>query len=159
MHEPLLKECASVEENSTYSAETHHIMAKRQDKLYTITQLIPALAAAGMGTLAIGQVVPPWVGVIATFAAVVTAIGTVLNPQRSYFQHLFTAKSFTVMKHDARAARDQVPSLTDEKARCLATNLHERYNDLVRTAPPTEDWAFNKARERIGELLTGCAGL
>lgn len=149
MHEPLLKECARVEENSIYSAETHHVMAKRQDLLYTTTQLVPALAAAAMGTLAIGQVVPSWVGVVATVAAVVTAVGTVLNPQRSFFQHLFAAKSFTVMKHDARAARDQAPSLTDEQASCLSASLHERYNDLVRTAPPTEDWAFNKARLRI----------
>lgn len=149
MHEFLLKDCARVEENATYSAETHHIMAKRQDLLYTATQLIPALAAAAMGTLAVGQVVPAWVGVAATIAAVVTAVGTVLNPQRTYFQHLSAAKAFTVLKHDARAARDRAPTMSDEAASCVSENLHERYNDLVRMAPPTEDWAFNKARARI----------
>lgn len=149
MHESLLKECARVEENSTYSAETHHIMAKRQDFVYTVTQLIPALAAAAMGTLAVGQVVPAWVGVAATIAALITAVGTVLNPQRSFFQHLSAAKAFTVLKHDARAARDRDSILSDDEAVCVSENLHERYNDLVRTAPPTEDWAFNKARTRI----------
>lgn len=149
MHESLLKECARVEENSTYSAETHHVMAKRQDNLYTFIQLIPALSAAAMGTLTVGQVVPAWVGVAATIAAGVTAIGTVLNPQRSLCQHLSAAKAFTVMKHDARAARDRAASLSNEQAECVSESLHERYNDLVRTAPPTEDWAFNKARTRI----------
>jgi hypothetical protein len=149
VHESLLKECARVEENSTYSAEAHHIMAKRQDQLYTFTQLVPALAAAAMGTLAVGQVVPAWVGVAATIAAGITAIGTVLNPQRSFFQHLSAAKAFNVMKHDARAAQDRSPSLTNEQADCISESLHERYNDLVRTAPPTEDWAFEKARRRV----------
>ena len=124
-------------------------MAKRQDSVYTLTQLVPALAAAAMGTLAVGQVVPVWVGVAATIAAIVTAIGTVLNPQRSCFQHLSAAKAFTVLKHDARAARDRDLLLTDEEAACLSTSLHDRYNDLVRMAPPTEDWAFNKARVRV----------
>lgn len=149
MNEYLLKECARVEENSTYSAETHHILAKRQDLLYTITQLVPALAAAALGTLAIGQVVPSWVGIAATVAAVVTAVGTVLNPQRSFFQHLSAAKAFTIMKHDARAAGDRAPSLTDEEAACISDGLHGRYNDLVRLSPPTEDWAFEKARVRV----------
>lgn len=149
MHESLLKECARVEENSTYSAETHHTMAKRQDLVYRMTQLVPALAAAAMGTLTVGQVVPAWVGVAATIAAVITAVGTVLNPQRSFFQHLAAAKAFTVLKHDARAARDRSSILSNEEALCVSANLHERYNDLVRMAPPTEDRAFNRARARI----------
>lgn len=149
VHESLLKECARVEENSTYSAEAHHIMAKRQDRLYSFTQLVPALASAAMGALVVGQVVPSWVGIASLFAAGITAIGTVLNPQRSFFQHLSAAKAFTVMKHDARAARDRSPSLTDEQCDCICESLHDRYNDLVRTAPPTEDWAFKKARKRI----------
>ena len=124
-------------------------MAKRQDALYTFIQLVPALAAVAMGTLVVGQVVPAWVGVAATIAAGVTAVGTVLNPQRSFFQHISAAKAFTVMKHDARAARDRASGLTNEQAVCLSESLHERYNDLVRTVPPTEDWAFNKARARI----------
>jgi hypothetical protein len=149
VHDSLLKECARVEENSTYSAETHHIMAKRQDSLYNLTQLAPALAAAVMGTLTVGQVVPTWFGSAATVAAVVTAIGTVLNPQRSYFTHLSAAKAFTVMKHDARAARDRVLDMTADEATCTSVSLHDRYNDLVRISPPTEDWAFEKARKRV----------
>jgi hypothetical protein len=149
VHESLLKECARVEENSTYSAETHHIIAKRQDLMYTVTQLVPALTAAAMGTFAVGQVVPAWVGVAAAIATGITAVGTVLNPQRSSFQHLSAAKAFTVLKHDARAARDRGLIMSDEEAACISESLHERYNDLVRIAPPTGDGAFNKARARI----------
>jgi hypothetical protein len=72
-----------------------------------------------MGTLVVGQVVPTWVGVAATFAAVVTAIGTVMNPQRCYYDHLTAAKAFTAIKHDACEVRELGPILDDEKAASL----------------------------------------
>jgi hypothetical protein len=87
--------------------------------------------------------------VAGAFVAVITAVGTVINPQRSFFQHLSAAKAFTIMKHDARAAVDRASSLTDKESEYISEGLHGRYNDLVRLAPPTEDWAFEKARERI----------
>jgi 7-cyano-7-deazaguanine synthase len=71
-------ECLRIEENSTYSAETHHILAKRQQLWYKLFQLIPAIATAVIGTLTVGQVVPRWVGIVGLITAVVTAIGTVL---------------------------------------------------------------------------------
>jgi hypothetical protein len=142
-------ECARIEENATYSAETHHILAKRQQLWFKIFQLIPAIATAVIGTLTVGQVVPRWVGIVGLITAVVTAIGTVLNPQQSYYEHVSAAKAFTVMKHDARATRELGERSANQDLAVSVQGLHDRYNDLVRIAPVTEDWAFEKARKRI----------
>lgn len=143
------EECARIEENSTYSAETHHVLAKRQQRWFTTLQLIPAIATAVIGTLTVGQVVPRWVGVLGLITAVVTAIGTVLNPQQRYYEHLTAAKAFTVMKHDARATRELAEASGNEELAAAVKGIHDRYNDLVRIAPVTEDWAFQEARKRI----------
>ncbi len=142
-------ECLRIEENSTYSAETHHILAKRQQLWYKLFQLIPAIATAVIGTLTVGQVVPRWVGIVGLITAVVTAIGTVLNPQQSYYDHVTAAKAFTAMKHDARAIRESSELSTSESLTVSVKSLHDRYNDLVRIARVTEDWAFERARKRI----------
>lgn len=149
MLQPYKNECSRIGEASTYSAETHHILAKRQELWYKLFQLGPAIVSALMVTLVVGQVVPGWVGVAATFAAVVTAIGTVMNPQRAYYEHLTAAKAFTVMKHEACELIELGPVLSDPQVEADVRSLHDRYNDLVRIAPPTADWAFEKARKRI----------
>jgi hypothetical protein len=142
-------ECCRIEENSTYSAETHHILAKRQRLWYKTFQLIPAIATAVIGTITVGQVVPRWIGVCGLISAVVTAIATGLNPQQAYYDHVNAAKAFTVAKHDARYLRELAEGYPTEELPVLVKNLHDRYNDLVRVAPVTEDWAFERARKRI----------
>jgi len=142
-------ECSRIEESATYSAEVHHILAKRQQFWFKALQLIPAIATALIGTLTVGQVVPPWVGIAGLVTAVVTAIGTVLNPQQSYYEHLGAAKAFTVLKHDARSAKETGDLAASENLSITMSCIHDRYNDLVRIAPATEDWAFEKARKRI----------
>lgn len=142
-------ECQRIEEHATYSAETHHILAKQQLLWFKMFQLVPAIATAVIGTLTVGQVVPRWVGIVGLITAVVTAIGTVLNPQQSYYEHLGAAKAFTVMKHDARSLREQGQHAADQDLTVAVKSVHDRYNDLIRIAPATEDWAFEKARERI----------
>ncbi len=143
-------ECGRIEENCTYTAETHHIIAKRQRSWYTFFQLIPAIVSAVAGTLVVGNIVPPWVGVAALIAAIVTAMGTVMNPQQGYFEHLVAAKAFTALKHDARALREAFgPVASDREGAILVRSLHDRYNELIRLTPPTDDWAFEKAQERI----------
>lgn len=142
-------ECDRIQENSTYSAETHHILAKRQLLWYKTFQLVPAVATALIGTLTVGQIVPSWVGIVGLFTAVIAAIGTVLNPQQSYYEHVSAAKAFTTMKHDARAMRELADGSTPEQFAVSVQCLHDRYNDLVRVAPVTKDWAFRRARKRI----------
>jgi len=143
-------ECSRIEENCTYTAETHHIIAAQKRRWYTFFQLVPAVVSALAGGLAAGQVVPTWMGPIALTAAVVTAIGTVMNPQQAYFDHLGAAKAFTVLKHDARAMKETFgPVTSDKEGAILVKTLHDRYSELVRITPPTEDWAFKKAQSRV----------
>lgn len=100
--------------------------------------------------MVVGNIVPPWVGVAALIAAIVTAMGTVMNPQQGYFEHLVAAKAFTALKHDARALREAFgPVASDREGAILVRSLHDRYNELIRLTPPTDDWAFEKAQERI----------
>lgn len=143
-------ECSRIEENATYTAETHHILAKRQKCWFTILQLIPAIATAMLSALVAGQIGAHWVEVVTVIAAIVTAIGTVMNPQQSYYEHLNAAKAFTAIKHDARARREIFgPGTADKENEVFVSALHDRYNDLTRLSPPTEDWAFERARKRI----------
>jgi hypothetical protein len=142
-------ECLRIEEHSTYSAETHHVMAKRQMLWYKTFQLVPAVATAILGTLTVGQIVPHWVGAIGLISAVITAIGTTLNPQQSYYEHVNAAKAFTTMKHDARSIREFGERSESNDLSVSVKCLHDRYNDLVRVAPATADWAYEKARKRI----------
>ena len=142
-------ECQRIEDNATYSAETHHILAKRQLLWFKLFQLVPAIATALIGTLTVGQLVPRWVGMVGLITAVVTAIGTVLNPQQSYYEHLAAAKAFTVIKHDATSLREMGEHATSQDLTVAVKSVHDRYNDLVRIAPATEDWAFERARKRI----------
>lgn len=143
-------ECSRIEENATYTAETHHILAKRQMRWFKIFQLVPAIATAFLSSLVVGQIGPHCLSIVALIAAIVTAIGTVMNPQRSYFEHLDAAKAFTMIKHDARALRDTFgPDAPDRENESCVRGLHDRYNDLTRLSPPTEDWAFEEARKRI----------
>ncbi len=143
-------ECEHIQENSTYTAEAHHILAVRAKTWFTFSQLIPAVCSALLGMLVVGRVVPGWVGVVALVSAIITAMGTVMNPQKSYFEHLAAARAFTVAKHDSRALREAFGAgMTDEESTGVVRCLHERYNELVRLSPPTRDWAFAKARKRI----------
>ncbi len=98
----------------------------------------------------VGQIVPSWVGGVVLVIAIVTAVGTVMNPQQGYFEHLSAAKAFTAIKHDARALQEVFGvSASDRENAASLRGLHDRYNDLVMMSPPTEDWAFDKARQRI----------
>lgn len=150
MRDQCIKECNAVQENCTYTAETHHIIAKKQRWLSTGFQVVPAIAAAILGVLVgVGQI-PFWWLWLSVMSAVVAAVGNVLNPLKEYYDHLNAAKNFVTIKHDARGLRDTFSaSMNDSEFMTAAKVLHDRYNDLVRFAPPTDDKSFEKARKRV----------
>lgn len=91
-----------------------------------------------------------WLPIVTMLTAVVTAVATVLNPNRRYEEHLGAAKAFTVAKHDARLLHmAEATSIGDEAFVVQVKNLHDQYNALVRAVPPTEVKYFEKARERV----------
>ena len=144
------QECEVLRQNCEYTAEAHHFVVKSQKRILFAFQVFPAIVAALSGMLVAGQVIPAWWGWLTVISAVVTAVANVLNPLARYFEHLNAARAFTILKHEARALKDAFgPDMSDEKLAEAVKGLHDKYAELLRFVPPTEEWAFDKAREKI----------
>jgi hypothetical protein len=61
--------------------------------------------------------------------------------------HLTAAHEYTVLKHDTRFLTATSEALSEEKVIGQARDLHNRYNKLIRTTPPTSGWIFKMAAE------------
>jgi hypothetical protein len=71
-------------------------------------------------------------------AAVAAAVSDVLNPFAEHYNHLNAAKGFTILKQDARSLRDTFSAaMSDDTFGAAVHSLHDRYNDLVASAPTT----------------------
>ena len=152
MREHFKQECKIIQENCTYTAETHHILASDHKCRATAFQVIPAVVASLSSLLVVGKVIPAWWGWLTVISAVVSAVGNVLDPLKGYYDHLNAAKNFTVIKQRARALGETFSeNMNDEKFGAETKVLHDQYNDLVRFVPPTTQKAFEKARGRIRE--------
>ncbi len=150
MRQNCANECNQIKQNAEYTAETHHIIANNSKTWAFWIQLIPALLTAGSVFLTVGEVVPSWWIWITASSAFVTAFGTVKNPLEDYYSHLMAAKNFTAIKHDARSLWEVFSkNMTDKEFFQSTKSLHDRYNELVRVSPPTNDKSFEKARKRI----------
>lgn len=160
MREKIDSGCSIVGGNCTYTAETHHIIAAKKKRLANLVQILPAVVAA---LLAAGSVIvkdgdllqkwpelPQWLVWASALSAGVAAVSNYINPLSDYESHLSAAKGFTILKQDARALRDIFSAgLSDEVYMLKLQCLHERYADLVRTAPPTDKSSFEEAQRRI----------
>lgn len=143
-------ECKTIQQNATYTAETHHQIANRYWWIGTCFQVIPAALAAITGGLVAQNVFPDWTLWLSVMSATVATVANVINPMNVYQSHLGAAKSFTVIKHEARGLHSTFSSGMEDEAYAVAVkNLHDRYNDLVRIAPSTTGWAFKKAQDII----------
>lgn len=150
MREKYLNECKIIKENCEYTAEAHHIIAAHNKKLSIGFQLVPAIIAALSGVLVVGTIIPIWWGWLTVLSAVVAAVASVLDPLKTYYDHLNAAKNFTALKHEARGLRDTFSfSMEDREFFTAVKNLHDKYNDLIKFVPPTDEKSFNKGRERI----------
>jgi hypothetical protein len=151
MNQQYIDECKVIRQNCTYTAQTHHLMARAMRRQALWFQLVPAcIAAATSAGTAFGigwHELFPW---LTLAASITTAIATVLNPNRSYQEHLAAAKSFTTLKHDARFLADaEVGRLGEEAFVERVRNLHEKYNALVQSVPATDEKYFKRAREIV----------
>jgi hypothetical protein len=152
MRKKYLEECEIIRQNCEYTAEAHHIIAEKNKRMQVGFQLVPAISASLSSLLVVGTTVPEWVGWIAVISAVVTAVASVLNPLKDYYDHLNAAKNFTALKHDARNFKNVSSSKMNDNNLVLGVeNLHQRYNDLIKFVPPTDDKSFEKAVKRIKE--------
>jgi hypothetical protein len=151
-------ECSAIEQNCTYTAETHHIIAAKRKRVGNFFQIAPAviaavlggIAAANLATAAVSWVLTPVTQWLSVIAAAIAAVSNYINPLAEYSDHLAAAKGFTILKQDARSLRETFSApMSDDAYVAEVRALHERYADLVRSSPETDNISFEAAREKI----------
>lgn len=150
MREKYVEECSVIQQNCTYTAEAHHWLATAAETKAFWLEVIPAICAALSSALVAAGILGNWLLPFTILSATVSAVTAVINPNKIYQDHLVAAKNFTTLKHDARFLREfQSTMLTDEALALAIDNLHQRYNELLKVTPPTDDKSFSKARKII----------
>jgi hypothetical protein len=145
-----LDECAVIQQNCTYTAEAHFLMATSARRKAVWFEVIPAIAAAVSSALVAIGVADTRLLPITIIAAVVSAVAGVLNPSKQYQDHLGAATSFTALKHDARFLRDaQAGTMTDDAFVIAVENLHKQYAEILKATPPTDEERFEAARKKV----------
>lgn len=145
-----ISELEIIRDNCEFTAEAHHHIASRHHRRALSLKVLPAVLAAATGVLVANDVFPSTLIWLTVTAAAISAIAGVLDPDRDYQTHLTAARAFTSLKHDARALKETYcDGMTDEQFRASVIDTHDRYNDLVRMTPPTDDASFAKAQKRI----------
>lgn len=154
--ENLITECKQIQDDSTYTAEAHHIIASCQSRKAFWLKLIPAVitvlsAFKLVADLQGGASAPNWAAWVTLVSGLVTLFNVFMEPEKTAKAHLFAAKAFTVLKHDARSLYEAFRHYMDEKEFFHAVKaLREKYNWLVQCTPPTNGKkAWSKARENI----------
>ncbi len=152
MKEEYKKECKIIKENCLYTAEAHHIIAGKKKNWAVLFQIVPAIIAAILGSIALADIWPFGFGLLSVISAVITAVANVLNPLKEHQRHLESAKNFTVIKHEARTLCDTFSvRLNDEEFADRVEELQARYGELVKATPATDKKSFEEARKRIKE--------
>lgn len=150
MNKAFVDECKQIHQNALYSAEAHHRMALRQKRASFWFQVVPGAIAAISGSLVAAGSSPHALLWLTVVSSVMAAVANILNPQKAYQDHLAAAKGFTAVKHDARFLHEaQSTAFTDEEFQMATTNLHDKYNELVKIVPPTDPHVFEEARKAI----------
>jgi len=150
MNQSYIDECKQIQQNATYSAETHHRMAARDRRLSTWLQIVPAIVATITSGLVASGVSPSSLLWLTVTAAAISAVASIWNPQKSYQDNLAAAKGFTTIKHDARFLHEaQSISMTEAEFRLAVQHLHDKYNELVKVVPATDPDMFEEAQQVI----------
>lgn len=145
-----LNECRQIQQNALYTAQSHHDSAEFFKKVSFWLQLVPAVVAAVTGALVGSGVSSDDLLWLTVAASAVSAVTSVLNPNKEREEHARAAKSFTNIRHDARFLHEsQVHTLTGEQFIATVDRLHCRYNDVVGMTPTTGRSVFEKARTFI----------
>ena len=147
MKNEYINECKIIHENCTYTAEAHHQMALSEKLKAIWLEIIPAVCATVTGTLVATGIAPAHLLFLTVVSSTMSAISAILNPSKNYQAHLDAAKNFTALKHDSRfMCKVMSIKLNDEAFSVCVENLHNRYNELIKTVPPTSTKSFTKAQ-------------
>lgn len=150
MKDKYIEECKIIQQNCTYTAETHHQMAAIEKRKKLWLEVIPAAIAAITSALVAAGIAKEDLLILTVIAAVMTAITSIVNPGKAYEAQLSAGKNFTTLKHDARYLHTtQVHRVPDESFAILVDRLHEKYNELVKSSPTTSKLAFECSRKIV----------
>ena len=150
MVEECKKECSIIEQFCIYNAETHNTMARKAQRKTFWLQCVPAILTSLSAFLVVGQIIPAWWGWTTLVTAVITAVGSTMDTKTAFFNHLFAAKHFSALRHQARSLRDTFMSNMPETEIISRTReLNIKYDDLIHFTPLTDNKSFEEARERI----------
>lgn len=142
---------SNLKSDCTYTAEAHHQIANRSNRVDFGIRIIPAILT---GVTSSGEIIfqpeSNFLIIITLILAVTTAITNVIGAKEKYTLHLSTAKKFTrIKKLCDKVIEVDILYVTDSELKKIYENLLNEYLQIVDEAPPTEGWAFKKAQERI----------
>jgi len=146
----LVTECKQLQEDSTYNAEVHYIMAGKLSRKAFWCKFIPVIISIFSAyQLAIGA--PNWIAWITLISSLFLLLSIILEPERISREHLSAAKSFTALKHDARSLHESFATfMVEQDFYHDVKRLREKYNLLIQFVPSTGDKAaWELAAERI----------
>jgi len=148
--ESLITECKRIQEDSTYTAEVHHIIAHKLSKKAYWYKLIP-VSITVLSAFALLFGAPNWVSWITLLSGTITILNVFIEPEKKSRDHLFAAKNFTSLKHEARSLHESFKGFMSESEFYYSVKLlRDKYNLVVQCTPLTDDEkAWEKARERI----------
>lgn len=152
--EGLVAECKQIQEDSTYTAETHHIIGCALSRQAFWMKLIPALITVAAAFVLLtgwsGEGKPNWAAWVTLISGMATMLCIIMEPEKQARSHLFAAKAFIILKHDSRSAHESFRHFIGENEFFNSVRLfRERYNLLVQSSPATNNKAFRKASERV----------
>ncbi len=150
MKEKYIEECKIISQNCNYTAEAHHNMAANEKNKSIWLEIVPAICAALTSTLVAAGYAKTELLLLTIISAVISAVSSILNPGKSHQAQLTAAKNFTALKHDARFFWEaEANSISDDAFALSVRQLHNRYNELVKTSPTTTKDSFSKGRKTI----------
>lgn len=159
-NESLDKECDHIFEDSRFTAEVHHIIAKNQKRKAFNLKFYPILISiASALALLFGS--PEWVAWIMLLSAMLSMLNMLIEPEKDAALHLFAAKNFIVLKHEANSIKNSFSSFMEPREYFYnVKNLREKYNLIVRFVPPADDTkAVEQAVKNIKEGIHSYNGI
>lgn len=147
--EKLVNECKQIQEDSTYTAEAHHIIEHKLSRNSFWCELIPVCITI-LSTFALLIGAPNWLSWITLLSSTIIILNVFLEPGKKAKDHLLAAKHFTSLKHEARSLHESFRDFMSENEFYNSVRrLRDRYNLLTQFAPPTDEKSFCKAINKI----------
>lgn len=149
--EALVQECKRIAEDSLYTAQAHFETARLANlRERWVMLIIPSFVAAVSSILvAVGPAEWKWLSAIAAAASLMATVASYLRVDEKVASQTQAGNAFTTLRHQARLLAGAAESLESSDLRERVTRLIERYEDLVRTTPSTDNKAFDVARNRV----------